>query len=527
MSDPILFRARLVLVYSTLFVFQCFQTIGREWFVAPQGNSNASGDRDHPVSILSVSRFTQPGDTVYLRQGVYILTESVLLEHSGNPDAWITYTTLPGEHAVIQAEKIDVPIRGHDHGAVHLEHVSYIRLQGLKIINSHKMGINIATGCHHVDILNCQIDNTFAPGIGVWNSKNIRILGCEVTRATNPGMYLHGIVEGEAPHESISIAGVDHFEVAFNHVHHGFKEGIDVKEVSANGRVHHNYVHDMPRQAYYADAWFGTLHHVVFDHNVAHDCEWGGAVSVEDKNSYLHHVAYHHNLFFNQRGSGIFFTLWGKNLLREKVLIQNNTLVNNGSLDHWSGPTGSIDLRSEAAQDVSIERNLCIGGGAYEIATFARPEITESTLEKMHIRVRGNWIEKTSEDIEGANWLYGHNWVYSGDSKLVGSDVFKSFETGDFRIRAELGAEDAMIGALPVADSFEGPIPYAEWVHTPQIEIGTGSESSLVANWSELTQSWLKIDPNQLMMLPANQQLLWDEQDVGIRAVFEGMKEDH
>ena len=35
------------------------------------------------------------------------------------------------------------------------------------------------------------------------------------------------------------------------------KEGIDVKETSARGRVHHNLVHHLRRQGIYVDAWFG------------------------------------------------------------------------------------------------------------------------------------------------------------------------------------------------------------------------------------------------------------------------------
>jgi hypothetical protein len=47
----------------------------------------------------------------------------------------------------------------------------------------------------------------------------------------------------------------------------------------------HNDVHDVPRQAYYVDAWFGSLEDVEWYENRVHDCVWGFAVSVEGKDS--------------------------------------------------------------------------------------------------------------------------------------------------------------------------------------------------------------------------------------------------
>jgi len=63
----------------------------------------------------------------------------------------------------------------------------------------------------------------------------------------------------EAPHEAISIGGVENFEVAYNLVKDGKKEGIDVKEKSKYGTVHNNYIYHMARQGLYVDSWFGVL----------------------------------------------------------------------------------------------------------------------------------------------------------------------------------------------------------------------------------------------------------------------------
>ena len=46
----------------------------------------------------------------------------------------------------------------------------------------------------------------------------------------------------EPPHEALSIGGAVDFEVAYNHVYDSDKEGIDIKETSKRGKVHHNLV---------------------------------------------------------------------------------------------------------------------------------------------------------------------------------------------------------------------------------------------------------------------------------------------
>src|SRR5688572_28888713 len=111
-------------------------------------------------------------------------------------------------------------------------------------------------------------------------------------------------VGSEHPHEAISVMGADHFEVAWNHVHHCGKEGIDVKEVARRGVVHHNWVHDVPRQALYCDAWFGLLEDVEWFSNVAHDAMWGLTFSVEGQGSEMRNVRAHHNVLYRTQGSG-------------------------------------------------------------------------------------------------------------------------------------------------------------------------------------------------------------------------------
>lgn len=227
---------------------------------APAGADTNPGTRDHPwATPVKAMTGVTAGDTVVFRGGQYRLTQRLEPTVSGTAEAWIVWMGYPGEKPVFDGTDYIPPSGQHDNGLINMKNPGYWRLQNLHMTNSHGMGITVRGPSHHIDIVECSADNTFAPGIGLWNCSHVKVLFCEVTRSNNNALRLYGDASKEAPHEGISSGGARYFEIAWNHVHHGFKEGIDIKEVSAHGVVHHNYVHDMPRQGLYTDAWFGVL----------------------------------------------------------------------------------------------------------------------------------------------------------------------------------------------------------------------------------------------------------------------------
>ncbi|MBN1873661.1 MAG: right-handed parallel beta-helix repeat-containing protein, partial [Anaerolineae bacterium] len=223
------------------------------FFVAPEGDDANPGTFAQPWATANhAAEVLEAGQTVYLRGGVYALPRQVRPAHSGREDAWITCRAYPGEQPVLDASAIDNDPSGqfsHDAGSFNIERRAYIRVIGLTVQNSHQVGFMVRDA-QHIELLNNIADTTFSPGIGVWRTdgtdgvtEHIKIIGNTVTRASTWEMLPKGYVrQGEPPHEAISIAGAHHFEVAYNHVYDCDKEGIDVKETSAHGRVHHNYI---------------------------------------------------------------------------------------------------------------------------------------------------------------------------------------------------------------------------------------------------------------------------------------------
>lgn len=116
---------------------------GEQYFVAPDGDDAASGDRRHPWATLAHAQdMVEPGDTVFLRDGVYAYddavrdctsqtdqVEGVLLSTSGTEDRPITYAAYRDETPVLDFSGIvdDCRIKGVSVVADHLV------LEGLEV----------------------------------------------------------------------------------------------------------------------------------------------------------------------------------------------------------------------------------------------------------------------------------------------------------------------------------------------------------------------------------------------------------
>ncbi len=384
---------------------------GKEYYVAHYGSDKAKGTISDPFgTIQKASSVAQAGDTVTIRGGEYYIDEQIIPRQSGKPNAWIIYRGMPGEKAIIDGRHLitanGMPFSSQSTGLFQITAKKYIHVKDLHFRNSYSVGILVGYSSNlpeaapeekrntrQIKVEGCSVDRSYNSGISVWYADSVIVTSCEVTKANDNNFRLPETRKGhEVPHEAISICGARFFEISHNHVHHCYKEGIDCKEVSSHGIVHNNLVHDVPRQAYYVDAWFGLLEDIEFRDNIAHSAGWGFAISVEGKGSEARDIRIHHNLAYNIEGAGILFGLWGDNLMRSDIHIYNNTFYECGSEDWFSGNVGSIDILSTNCKDVYIYHNLCDKGFDYEIGFgFEKTELPEA-LERQNIVVKDNLV---------------------------------------------------------------------------------------------------------------------------------------
>lgn len=213
--------------------------IAANYYVANNGKYANNGSIGSPwdVDKLNDTKL-KPGDTVFFRGGTYKMSDPILIQSvNGTENAWITFKNYGSEKPVFDG--INMPYTEEGDAIFALEFVSYVMVDGLHVKNSPMQGFSIWIS-EHVTIQNCFSDLSWKPGIGVWGDKvrmqwssNIKVLNNEVK---DPNSWDAPSRAGQdrpnakwPPHESISIGRVRDFEVAYNLVYGGNKEGIDAK----------------------------------------------------------------------------------------------------------------------------------------------------------------------------------------------------------------------------------------------------------------------------------------------------------
>ena len=426
-------------------------------YVAVDGSDEGPGDIERPwATINHAAEQAAAGDTIVVRGGRYLLSAQVRPRNSGRQNAWITFTGYQGEEPVLDAQLLlrsSLVQDGLDNGAFQIERVSYVRVANLTVINSHDAGFTVRDS-NNVDLINNSTKGSFSSGIAVWDTlhngkvtEHIRILGNTITKATSWDLAPPNTPRrGEPPHEAISIGGAIDFEIAYNHVFDSDKEGIDVKETSKRGKVHHNLVHNIPRQGIYVDAWFGSINDIDIFSNVVHDCGMAGVVLSVENGQSVDSVRIHENLIFNNEGSGLFFSRWGVDGPRRNVKIYNNVFYHNGYGTPASGQTyywltGGLYLYSRNVFDLSIIDNIFSDNRGFQIGFselfLADGKSWSAMAQEQNIRISGNLIDGTASiasPIESGGNPADRVKIYAinGETPILGNPMFKDPANEDF-----------------------------------------------------------------------------------------------
>ena len=303
------------------------------------------------ATIQHAADIAVAGDTIFICEGVY--DEKIYLNNfgtNGNPITFINYQndspvidwsgTVGSYHALFE-------MRGSP---------KYITIKGLKIQNSEEYGIlaygNSEYTCEDiiidsVTILNsddyaiylehCKdskvskshLEESGASGIFISHSANITIDGNTVINARN-------VPNGHD--EFISIADVNNYEAKNNEVYYQNMNGyfgalgIDAKQGSSNGSIHHNYIHDISEDAaIYIDAYDnsspGSINNKVYNNKIK-DCETGISIGTEEGGT-IDSLDIYNNVIINTDKAGISFHDEGPNGSagnRKNVRIYHNTI---------------------------------------------------------------------------------------------------------------------------------------------------------------------------------------------------------
>ncbi|HSQ18098.1 MAG TPA: right-handed parallel beta-helix repeat-containing protein, partial [Anaerolineales bacterium] len=333
------------------------------YYVSPSGSDTNPGTLTQPWRTLQKAANTLvAGETVKILPGTYY--EKFAPLNSGVAGAYITYTADPGM-VVLDGTGVSLSTDVQGDGLVQILGKSYIKVQNLTLRDASVNCVNISdnssgTDSAYIEITALNIQNcnnvgirvrnsnhlllkdniinhiNYSSGIGVWWSSNVIVDHNTITNAH----YYHEC-QG-AYDEALTISGSSYFEVKNNTLDNteapppGFcttaeKLGIDVKESSQYGQVHHNTVSHMTAAGIYVDGWHAgangtpSLNHVdIYQNRVA---EGGGiTVGCEQADGVVEYINIYNNLLVNTSFAAIQVRgSWGDGL-RKNINIYNNTI---------------------------------------------------------------------------------------------------------------------------------------------------------------------------------------------------------
>jgi hypothetical protein len=152
------------------------QADAAEYYVAPTGSDTNPGNLASPFKTISGNVWRlQPGDTMYLRAGVY--TESITPIRSGQPQLPITFKAYQNEQPVL------ANVSGQ---AIYVYDKDYLTFDGIDIrdINGHWISIWLSS---FVTIRNCSLSNVTANIMGFYiiHSNHITLQDCSMDKVSS------------------------------------------------------------------------------------------------------------------------------------------------------------------------------------------------------------------------------------------------------------------------------------------------------------------------------------------------------
>ena len=190
-----------------------------EFFVAPDGRDDAAGSRDAPfASVQRAQAAAAPGDTVWVRGGVYRMREAQIVKHegpyayvthldrSGEPGRPIRYWAWPGEQPVFDFSAVKPA--GRRVTAFRVDG-SWLHVKGLEVIGvqvtitTHTQSICFDVQGSHTVLEQLSLHDGMA--IGVWlggGASHNLVLNCDAYRNHDPvsGNGRGGNVDGFGYH---------------------------------------------------------------------------------------------------------------------------------------------------------------------------------------------------------------------------------------------------------------------------------------------------------------------------------------
>jgi hypothetical protein len=379
-----------------------------EYYVnASIGDDTFTGTESQPwKTIQKAANTLVAGDTVYIMAGTYMPTQKIELINSGASDNYINYLVYPGDEQLVIIDGTNITLPNW-YGVFTIVSKNYIKISGLKIINSPYAGFYVDLSTHII-LENNETYQTYSSGISVWDCDLVTVDNNEVSRACWP-------TGGEQ--ECISIVTSNRVLVKNNHVFDGGSigyggggEGIDIKDGSTNSIVYNNYVHDIASVGIYIDAYETNQSNIQVYNNVVNNIYGVGISLASEEGGALDNVTVSNNTVSSCEDRAMVIHWANKpNYLIKNIYVQHNTFYNNGE---------GLDVGVHAlGSNINISNNIFSQNLVYQMQN------SSTDLNLSELKVRNNLID-------GVNL----SWAISGTNAVIGVPEFIDAPQNDFHL---------------------------------------------------------------------------------------------
>jgi parallel beta-helix repeat protein len=309
-------------------------------YVSTRGDDAADGSSPSRAlkSISKALERAEPGTTVFVGAGTYF--EQVVTRRGGGGGAEIFVRGDGG--AVIDGSRLAwAPGADQNRGLVELRH-PYVRLSGLKVINSKNTGILL--DADHLTVEGCEVAESRLHGVSTDTSRQTNYGRRRATMIRDLSVRNNVVRRSSLSGNSQAVSLIaDGFVVSGNTVRDNAQEGIDVWLGARHGEVTGNTVYGNGAAGVYVDG----ASYVRIHRNTVYGNRSGIGVSSEDENYSTHDVWVYNNLVYDNAEAGLFTWDERRHPGRrgvQSVVLAYNTLVGNRHSVYLAGEGNTVEV---------------------------------------------------------------------------------------------------------------------------------------------------------------------------------------